>query len=186
MSTRVGILFFDQMEELDASGPHEVLLWWSRRHPSDNVEVVTFSHDGAPVHCSKGIVVLPQLAERDARPLNVLIHPGGFGSVAQMEDPMHLHWLRQQRDQVGVLASVCTGSLVFAKARLLRQRSATSYWYHLDQLAHIDPSIKVRRGVRFVDDGDVVTSAGIPAGIDMACTWLHGSPVTSAPDRSPE
>ena len=168
MAMRIGILFFDQMEELDAFGPHEVLSWWAQRHPSDDVEVVTFSRDGAPVRCNKGIVVVPQVAEADAGPLDVLVHPGGFGCVAQMDDPAHLQWLREQRDRVPVLASVCTGSLVFATAGLLKNRPATSYWGHLERLAQIDPSTAVRDGVRFVDDGDVVTSAGISAGIDMA------------------
>ena len=168
MGMRIGILFFDQMEELDAFGQHEVLSWWARRHPSDDVEVVTFSADGAPVHCNKGIVVVPQVAYRDVGPLDILIHPGGFGCIAQLEDLAHLQWLREQRDQVGVLASVCTGSLVFAKAGILQGRPATSYWGHLEQLGQIDPSIAVRRDVRFVDDGDVVTSAGISAGMDMA------------------
>jgi transcriptional regulator GlxA family with amidase domain len=81
------------------------------------------------------------------------------------------------------MTSVCTGSLVYAAAGLLRGRPATTHWASLDRLAELDPSIEVRRDARFVDDGDLVTSAGVSAGIDMA---LHLVARLAGQDRARE
>jgi len=104
----------------------------------------------------------------DAPPLEVLVYPGGLGTRPQLEDESQLSWVRQQRVEVPLMTSVCTGSLVFAAAGLLAHRPATTHWNSLKTLAQLDPTIKVRADQRFVDDGDVITSAGISAGIDMA------------------
>ena len=100
--------------------------------------------------------------------LEVLVYPGGKGTRPQLEDEKQLSWVRQQRLVVPLMTSVCTGSLVFAAAGLLAHRPATTHWNSLETLAQLDPTIEVRADERFVDDGDVVTSAGISAGIDMA------------------
>lgn len=98
----------------------------------------------------------------------MLLHPGGRGTRAQLRDPEHLDWGRAQRAAVPLMTSVCTGSLVYAAAGLLTARPATTHWAAVDELRELDPSIEVRPEDRFVDDGDVVTSAGVSAGIDMA------------------
>ena len=85
-----------------------------------------------------------------------------------MRDAAHLQWVRDRRASVPIMTSVCTGSLVYAAAGLLRGRPATTYWKELGTLVGADPTIDVRPDARFVDDGDVVTSAGVSAGIDMA------------------
>ncbi len=101
-------------------------------------------------------------------PLEVLIHPGGEGTRSLMRDPEHLAWVRGQRASVRLMTSVCTGALVYAAAGLLTGRPATTHWESLDLLRELDPSIAVRPDARFVDDGDLITSAGVSAGIDMA------------------
>lgn len=164
----IGILLFDDVEELDAIGPWEVFSWWCARFPDDDWSVTTFSRDGGTVRCAKGLRVLPDHSYDDVPALDVLLYPGGRGARARVDDEAEVAWIRDQRPKVPLLASVCTGSLVFAKAGLLKGRPATSHWASLDRLASIDPTIDVRREDRFVDDGDVVTSAGISAGIDMA------------------
>ncbi len=93
---------------------------------------------------------------------------GGEGTRRLMGDDEHLAWVRTQREQVPLMTSVCTGSLVYAAAGLLSGRPATTHWAMLDDLAAADPSIQLRPTDRYVDDGDVVTSAGVSAGIDMA------------------
>ena len=85
-----------------------------------------------------------------------------------MRDTDHLTWDRQQGATVPLMTSVCSGALVYAAAGLLSGRPATTHWESLELLAALDPSIRVDAGARFVDDGDVVTSAGVSAGIDMA------------------
>ncbi|MFL6136980.1 MAG: DJ-1/PfpI family protein [Frankiaceae bacterium] len=164
----VGILFFDGVEELDAVGPWEVLAHWTRGFPDDGFDVVSLSPAGGPVECAKGLVVQPGCSIVDAPPLDVLVHPGGDGIRALTADPAHLDWVRSQRRRVPLMTSVCTGSLVYAAAGLLAGRPATTYWGSLDELAALDPTVLVRPHERFVDDGDVITSAGVSAGIDMA------------------
>jgi transcriptional regulator GlxA family with amidase domain len=164
----IGILLFPDVEELDAIGPWAALAYWARAFPEDGYTVCCLSRDGGPVTCSHGLTVLPHHSFADAPPLDVLVHPGGSGTRPQLQDQAHLDWVRQQRAQVSLLTSVCTGALVFAAAGLLANRPATTHWTALDRLAELDPSIEVRPDDRFVDDGDLVTSAGISAGIDMA------------------
>jgi len=96
------------------------------------------------------------------------VHPGGDGTRALAKDTAHLDRLRDPHRQGTVPASVCTGSLVFAAAGLLQGRPATTHWNHVETLAKLDTTVEVRGNERYVDDGDVVTSAGVSAGIDMA------------------
>lgn len=126
------------------------------------------SRGGVSVTAAKGMVIGAHHALADAPRLGVLVHPGGKGTRQLMRDEEHLAWVRTQRDQVPLMASVCTGSLVYAAAGLLRGRAATTYWAAFDELAAADPSIRPRPTDRYVDDGDVVTSAGVSAGIDLA------------------
>lgn len=164
----IGILLFDDVEELDAVGPWEVLAFWTQHWPDDGWEVVTFSVDGEPVRCAKGLVVTPDHADRSRPELEVLVYPGGRGTRPLLADPDHLAWLRERADQASVVASVCTGSLVLAAAGLLRDRPATTHWASLDHLAELDPSIEVRPEDRFVDTEEIITASGVSAGIDMA------------------
>ncbi len=179
----IGIVLFAGVEELDAVGPWEVLAFWTRTHPEDGYAVTGLSRDGGVVECAKGLSILAQHSFADAPPLEVLIHPGGRGTRPQVDDPGHLDWVRRQRAAVPLMASVCTGSLVYAAAGLLAGRPATTHWSTLDRLAELDPTIEVRPDDRFVDDGDVITSAGVSAGIDMA---LHLVARLAGPERARE
>jgi transcriptional regulator GlxA family with amidase domain len=165
---RIGILLFDDVEELDAVGPWEVLAHWTRQHPQDGWAVSCLSRDGRPVTAAKGLVLGAHVAFDDAPRLDVLLHPGGQGTRPLLRDPAHLDWVRAQRAAVPLMTSVCTGSLVYAAAGLLRGRPATTYWGAVEELRALDPSVQVREHDRWVDDGDLITSAGVSAGIDMA------------------
>jgi transcriptional regulator GlxA family with amidase domain len=164
----LGIFLFDGVEELDAVGPYEVLGFWTQAYPKDGYAVSTFSVDGAPVKGAKGLVIGAQHSVSDLPALDILLHPGGRGTRPLMRDDDHLDWLRHMHESVTVTTSVCTGSLVLAAAGLLAGRPATTYWSALDLLASTDPSIQVRPTDRYVDDGDIITSSGVSAGIDMA------------------
>jgi transcriptional regulator GlxA family with amidase domain len=178
---RIGIFLFDLVEEIDAIGPWEVFAWWTNHFPDDGWEATTFSADGMPVTGDNTLVVQPHHSIESVPALDVLVHPGGDGHIAMLEDEAHLRWLREQRSRVPVMASVCTGSVVFAAAGLLRDRPATSHRKSLDHMKSIDPSIEVRSGARFVDDGDLVTASGLSAGIDMA---LHLVGRLASPERA--
>ncbi|MBD3780775.1 MAG: DJ-1/PfpI family protein [Micrococcales bacterium] len=164
---RVGIVVFDDAEELDVVGPFDVLTSWAA-HSALRPEVVTFSADGAGVRCAKGLRLLPDTSREEAGPLHVLVHPGGQGTRRLVHDPEHLAWVRRARRDTALMTSVCTGALVYAAAGLLAGRPAATHWAAVDELARIDPSVLVDTEARYVDDGDVVTSAGVSAGIDMA------------------
>ncbi len=165
---QIGIVLFPDVEELDAIGPWEVLASWTRHFPEDGYAVSCLSRSGGLVPCAKGLVVQAQHSFADAPPLEVLIYPGGQGTRPQLDDDAQLDWVRRQRATVPLMTSVCTGSLVYAAAGLLSHRRATTHWASLDLLAELDPTIDVLRDERFVDDGDIVTAAGVSAGIDMA------------------
>ena len=164
----IGILLFDDVEELDAVGPWEILANWTLTHPQDGWTVSFVSKDGQPVRAAKGLVLGAHHSFADVPPMRVLIHPGGQGTRTLMRDEDHLTWVRGQRASVSLMTSVCTGALVYAAAGLLARRPATTHWEWLKLLHELDPSIDVQDSARFVDDGDVITSAGVSAGIDMA------------------
>lgn len=172
-SSCIGIVLFDGVEELDAIGPWEVLSYWTKRWPEDGWEVFCLSRSGGLVHCAKGLTVQAHHSYDTAPALDVLLYPGGQGTRRQLHDEAQLGWVRRQRDTVPLMTSVCTGSLVYAAAGLLHDRPATTHWASLDALSQLDPTIDVRGGERFVDDGDVVTASGVSAGIDMALHLVH-------------
>lgn len=164
----IGLLLFDGVEELDAVGPWEVLANWTQEHPEDGWSVSCLSPGGRDVRAAKNLVLGAHHSLDDAPALDILIHPGGPGTRRLMRDEEHLAWVKTKRAEVPLLASVCTGSLVYAAAGLLTQRPATTHWASLELLSEIDPTISVAADERFVDDGDLITSAGVSAGIDMA------------------
>ena len=166
---RIAIALFDGAEELDFAGPWEVLGYWAHEVSRAEVEIVTVAASLEPVRAANGLRVLPDCTLHDAGPVDVFVLPGGRGTrrLLGREEPLHVA-LRAMAEAGTLLTSVCTGSLVYAAAGLLRNRPATTYWSAFDELLALDPSIEPRPDDRFVDDGDVITAAGVSAGIDMA------------------
>lgn len=161
----IEIYLFDGVEELDAMGPWEVLAYWTQNFAEDGWRVHLVADSPAPVTAAKSAVLTPHRVV--GRP-DVLIYPGGQGTRKNLQNAKHLAWLRARHEDGALLASVCTGALVLGAAGLLANRPATTYWQALDELRAIDPSIAVEPGARWVDDGEIVTAAGVSAGIDMA------------------
>ena len=164
----IGLLLFDGVEELDAVGPWEVLSYWTQAYPEDGWSISCLSPDGGPVRAANGLVLGAHHSIAQAATLDVLIHPGGPGARPMLRDESHLDWVCEQREQVPLMTSVCTGSLVYAAAGLLVGRRATTHWASLNLLSELDPTVITDVDARFVDDGDLITSAGVSAGIDMA------------------
>lgn len=164
----IGMLLFDGVEELDAVGPWEVLSYWTQAYPEDGWTIACLSQDGGPVRAAKSLVLGAHHSIAGAPPLDVLIHPGGPGTRPMLRDEPHLDWVREQRARIPLMTSVCTGSLVYAAAGLLVGRRATTHWASLNLLSELDPTVITDVDARFVDDGDLITSAGVSAGIDMA------------------
>jgi len=171
----VGILLFDAVEVLDFAGPFEVFsrarlepgVESRRSDASAPFEVFTVARSRAPVHAIGGLEVTPATSFADARPIDVLLVPGGFGTRALLGDRETLDWIRDTAGRAELVTSVCTGALLLAKADLLRGRRATTHWAALDLLDDLGCGVRVDRTARWVDDG-VVSSAGVAAGIDMA------------------
>jgi transcriptional regulator GlxA family with amidase domain len=184
---RVGILLFDGVEVLDFAGPFEV---FSRTRLTPGVEsrrseegapfeVFTVAARPLPVTTTGGLRVTPHFDFARAPRPDILVVPGGFGTRALLDDRATLDWILQRAAEAQRVTSVCTGALLLAKAGLLAGRRATTHWGALDLLASLDPTIRVERERRVVEDG-IVTSAGVAAGIDMALSIvesLHGRSV---------
>jgi transcriptional regulator GlxA family with amidase domain len=166
---RIAIAVFDGAEELDFVGPWEVLSAW-REHGSGevDVEVMLVGESTEPVTCAKGMRVIPHTSWDDLGDVDVLVYPGGRGTRPQLRDETIRARLRGLKERGTLLTSVCTGSLVYADAGLLDGRPATTYWSALDRLRELGRDIEPQPDARFVDDGDIVTAAGVSAGIDMA------------------
>jgi transcriptional regulator GlxA family with amidase domain len=166
--TRIAVALFNDAEELDWAGPWEVLSCWAHRFPDDGVRTFTVASTAEPVTCANGLRVIPDRMWADSGRVDVLVYPGGRGTRPQLNDEATISWLRTVADSGALLTSVCTGALVLASAGLLDGHRATTHRDALRQLAALGKNIDVRTDERFVDDGDVVTAAGVSAGIDMA------------------
>jgi transcriptional regulator GlxA family with amidase domain len=171
----VGILVFDGVEILDFAGPFEVFSRTrlvpgpeSRRSEEHApFHVFTVARTAAPIATTGGLRVIPHHAFADAPPIDLLVVPGGWGTRALLEDAETLAWIRRAAGRARQVTSVCTGSLLLARAGLLQGRHATTHWGSLDALAALQAGVTVERAHRVVDDG-VVSSAGVASGIDMA------------------
>jgi transcriptional regulator GlxA family with amidase domain len=164
----IGVAVFDGAEELDWAGPWEVLSAWASGWPDDGVDVFTVAESEEPVRCAKGLRVLADHTWETAPPLDVLVFPGGRGTRAQLGDEAVRGRMRGLAERGTLMTSVCTGSLVYADSGLLDGKPATTHWGSLDALARLGNGVEVRPEDRFVDAGEVITAAGVSAGIDMA------------------
>jgi len=165
---QIAIALFEDAEELDWAGPWEVLTAWAQQWPDDGVEVFTVAETLDPVRCAKGLRVLPDRSWAELGEIDVLLYPGGIGTRPQLGQERIRERMRSLHAAGTLMTSVCTGALVFADAGLLDGRPATTHWAALELLATIGERIDVRADDRFVDDGEIVTAAGVSAGIDVA------------------
>jgi len=162
---RVGLILFDDVEEMDFAGPLEVFGIASSL--TNKVEVTTLSKNGQPIRCRYGLLVQPQHSFSNCPPLDLLIVPGGRGAREHaMRDSETLRFIRTQSSKAHV-ASVCTGALVLAEAGLFDGHKATTHHEYIDALQRY-PRIEVISGVRYVSEESVSSSGGISAGIDLA------------------
>lgn len=175
---QIGILLFDRVEELDFAGPYEILATAQDLRP-DDFEVRTYALDRLEVVCNKRLGVRAHALCADAPALHVLLVPGGNGSRAAAQDPKLLDWVRTQAAGCRWVTTVCTGARVLEAAGLVDGKRITSYHEAIPELRSSGRAAEVMEGVRYVRDGNLVTSAGVSAGIDMAL-WLLGQLTTPA------
>jgi transcriptional regulator GlxA family with amidase domain len=171
----VGILIFHDVEVLDFAGPYEV---FSRTRLEPGVEsrrstasapfrVFTVAKTDDLVTATGGLQVLPDYSFEDAPPIDLLVVPGGFGTRELLEDAEVLDWVRRTSAAAQKTTSVCTGSMVLARAGLAAGKTITTHWGALDLLTSLAPDSTVDRERRVIDDG-IITSAGVASGMDMA------------------
>ena len=160
----IAIALWDGVEELDFAGPYEVLTAWARMSERP-ISVRTVASSADVVRCSHDLKVVPDSTWEDVGKLDLLVLPGGDTRPLQADESF-LERLRALAGSGTLMTSVCTGALVYGKAGILDGRRATTHWGALDRLA--DLGVDVDREARFVDTGEVVTAAGVSAGIDMA------------------
>jgi transcriptional regulator GlxA family with amidase domain len=174
-SLRVLILAFDGVEALDFAGPFEVFTTASRvsqrMRPGSAApfEVASVAHvaAGQPVQARAGLQLLANHALAGSLPADVLIVPGGVVD-APMASPETLRWIARTAAEAKIVASVCTGAFLLAASGVVTDDAVTTHWEDVAELRERFPSLDVRKDVRWVDNGRVVSSAGISAGIDMS------------------
>ncbi|GAA4110505.1 MULTISPECIES: GlxA family transcriptional regulator [Streptomyces] len=180
------VVLFDNVQSLDVTGPAEVFAAACRALGDPAAYRLRFaSLDGAPVTSHSGLRLMADCALADAGPADILLVPGGDGASAP--DPRLVNWLRAQGPRAGRLVSVCTGSLLLAEAGLLDGRRATTHWALCRRLAQRYPAVEVEPDPIFVRDGNVATSAGVTAGIDLSLALVeedHGRDVALAIARA--
>lgn len=168
----VGILLYDEVEVLDCCGPFEVFATATRvalrrGFAAPPFQVHTIAAGAQPVVARGGLRLVPSCTFEEHPPLDILIVPGGLTRESERDDRL-ISWVSAAAENTALTASVCTGAFLLATAGLLDGRHATSHWEDVDELERRFPRVRVKRQVRWVDEGRVVTSAGISAGIDMS------------------
>jgi transcriptional regulator GlxA family with amidase domain len=173
MTRHVGILVYPDVEVLDFAGPYEVFTTASRvahrLRPEAPPPLLAWLVAAAPgtVRARGGFGVLPDHAFGGHPALEVLLVPGGVHEP-QLERPEVIAWIAEQARSAEVVASVCTGAFLLARAGLLAGLEVTTHWEDCADLRRAFPDLRVLEGVRWVERGRVLTSAGISAGLDMS------------------
>ena len=163
----VGILIFNEVEVLDFTGPFEVFSLATSLDNQKLFSVSTIGETGEVLSARNGLKVQPTHKFSNDAVYDILIIPGGYGAEEiEINNIKLLNWIKSQKVQI--LASVCTGALLLAECGILNNKSATTHWMDLDRLEKEYPAVKVVRNVKFIDEGDIITSGGISAGINMS------------------
>jgi transcriptional regulator GlxA family with amidase domain len=174
---KVAILMFDDVEVLDFAGPFEVFAVTSELNSSDSLPdsfasrpfiVFTVAENPGAVNARNGLSINPDYTISDCPPPDILIVPGGIGTRKLINNSVIINWIATCAQTAELVLSVCTGSLLLAKAGLLEGLAATTHHKALELLRELAPHTTVIENQRFVDNGKIITSGGIAAGIDMS------------------
>lgn len=175
MTRTIGLFVFPEIEALDLAGPYEVFTTATRMaarlDPTKEApfRVVTVARDRSAVRARAGMLVVPECSFDEHPALDVLVVPGGVVDAELASDAV-IAWIRRVDATTSITASVCTGAFLLARAGLLDGRKVTTHWEDADALREAFPAVDVvaHEGLRWIDAGKYVTSAGISAGIDMS------------------
>lgn len=190
----VGIIIFPDVEVLDFCGPYEVftvtrLHEERRREEPSPFQVSLVAEFPEPVTAAGGMRIIPDCTLATCPPLDVLVVPGGWGTRRLIDHEPVIDWIAQRGRQVETLTSVCTGAMLLGRAGLLDGRRATTHWRSLSWMRESFPAVTVEEHLHVVEDGHILTSAGISAGIDLALKVVaryHGEAIARATARHME
>ena len=170
-------MIFDTAEELDFVGPYEVFTMsnemFARSQNKRPDKVLLISQNGQTVTCAKGMRVEADCSIAEAPKLDVLLVPGGMGTRREVNNQPLLDWIAKVSASCEWVTSVCTGALLLTAAGPAKGKRVTTHWRFVETLRERGEASEVLENIRYVRDGNVVTSAGVSAGIDMAL-WLTG------------
>ncbi|MFL5247650.1 MAG: DJ-1/PfpI family protein [Myxococcales bacterium] len=175
--TTIGIVVFDDAEELDFVGPWEVfcsagmMIERGEAPGAQPLKAVLIAEKAGPVRCAKGMRVLPDATFTEAPPLDLVLVPGGMGTRREANNQGMLAWLREIAPRCRFVTSVCTGALLLHEAGISRGRRVATHFNFVEQLRA--RGANVLTNVRYVEDGNLISAAGVSAGIDMSL-WLVG------------
>lgn len=165
----VGIFLFDEVEVLDFAGPFEVFSVTALSDGSKPFSVKTISEKGNMIQARNGLKVQPDYRLDQMPQMDILVIPGGYGArETEIHNEHVIRWIAGQMSKVELMTSVCTGALLLAKAGLLDGRKATTHWASIERMKKDFPEVSVQQDVKFVDEGNIITSGGISAGINMS------------------
>jgi transcriptional regulator GlxA family with amidase domain len=177
----VGIFIFDEVEVLDFCGPFEVFATARDPHQSDATQrlfkAITIAETDRIISCRGGLLVKPTATIENHPPLDLIVIPGGQGTRKEVHNQRIIAWIQQQNELTQLTTSVCTGAFLLAEGKLLDNHRATTHWGSVKRLQEAHPLIEVLANTRVVDEGHIITSAGVSAGIDMSLhivERLHG------------
>lgn len=163
-----GFLLFDAFEDLDFFGPWEMIAHWSANF--NGPKVCTISEHGQDVTSVKQLTLKVDTRIDNCPPLDYLLVPGGLGTRTEVNNPALIDFIREQATQAQAILSVCTGAFLLHQAGLLMNKRACTHWQSMNRLRHLDHVHVVEQ--RYVHDGNIWTSAGVSAGIDMALAFI--------------
>jgi transcriptional regulator GlxA family with amidase domain len=167
---RIGIYIFNQVELLDFAGPYEVFSTARRLQNRDHlpwIETFTIGENYESIETRGHVKIIPSYTITEHPGTDILIIPGGVTGEEEKKNHV-IGWLAAQAQTSAVTGSICTGAFLLAKAGLLDGIKATTHWEDIDDLMKSYPAIDIIRNQRYVDQGKIITSAGISAGIDMS------------------
>jgi len=167
-SRNVAIFIFDDVEVLDFCGPFEVFSVTGRRNGSNPFNVYTVAEKAGPILARNALSINPRYTFADSPEPDILVIPGGYGTRQEVQKTAVLDWVKDCSRRSELLLSVCTGALVLGKAGLLGGLTATTHHLALAELKEVAPQTTIDASKRFIDNGKIITAAGISAGIDMA------------------
>jgi transcriptional regulator GlxA family with amidase domain len=178
MTLAIGVLVFDGVEELDFAGPWEVFGMANEvaaeRRMATPFDLKLVGAKSGPVICARGLRILPDVTFRQCSHFDILLIPGGDGTRrAALNRPL-MDWIATIAAKAKWVTSVCTGTLLLCSAGVARGRKVTTHRSFVEFLRVVGEDAEVVENVRYVRDGNMVTAAGVSAGIDMAL-WLIGT-----------